>query len=50
MLIPNMEALLCVGLLVFGSLGLFSLFAFTDSNALNSAKQPQHQMKEEDAA
>lgn len=47
MLIPSLESLLCVILLAAGSLGLFALFAWTDTAALRDSAQPQNQVKDD---
>ncbi|GIV83264.1 MAG: hypothetical protein KatS3mg052_0271 [Candidatus Roseilinea sp.] len=48
MLIPSTEALLCVVLLLLGSVGLFALFLATDRNAVEESKLPQHATEKRD--
>lgn len=47
MLIPGLESLLCVVLLAAGSLGLFALFAWTDTAAVRDSAQPQNQVTDD---
>lgn len=48
MLIPTTESLLCVVLLVFGSIGLFVLFLATDKDAVEQSQLPQHATEKRD--
>ncbi len=47
-LIPTLESLLCIVLLLMGSVGLFVLFAFTDNDAVAQSKLPQHATEKRD--
>jgi hypothetical protein len=48
MLIPSTEALLCVVVLVLGSIGLFALFLATDRNAVEESYLPEHRTEQRD--
>ncbi len=48
MLIPGTESLLCIALLLFGSAGLFVLFLFTDRDAVEQSRLPQHAREKRD--
>lgn len=50
MLIPGTESLLCVAVLLFGSVGLFAMFLATDWNARQEAELPEHATEKRDQA
>ena len=48
MLIPGTESLLCVAVLLFGSVGLFAMFLLTDADARRESELPQHATEKRD--
>jgi hypothetical protein len=50
MFIPSLESLLCVAILLFGSVGLFVMFLITDRNAVEESNLPQHASERRDEA
>ena len=41
-MIPGTETILCLGLFLLGSVGLFAMFWLTDRNAMQESLYPEH--------